>query len=161
MNQVISGWQLNLIAGLQSGFPFTPELGFNQSNDGNTAAPDRPNWMPGRSADNSYLRRQMQWYDPTAFALPIAGTYGNVSRNCLNGPGLISVDVAFAKDFRLSERLALQVRGEFFNLPNHTNLGLPSIVALTTTGAPSSSAGLISTTATDAREIQWSGKLHW
>lgn len=161
VNGVIGGWQANLIAAFQSGFPFTPELGFNQSRDGDTAAPDRPNWAPGRNPSNAYLHTQARWFDPAAFSLPVAGTYGNVARNSLTAPGLTSVDLSLAKDTHLSEHYLLQLRAEFFNLPNHTNFGLPSGVALTTTGAAASSAGLISTTATDAREIQFSARLHW
>ena len=44
--KLVSGWQLNAILGLQSGFPFTPELGFNQSRDGDTNSTDRPEHRP-------------------------------------------------------------------------------------------------------------------
>lgn len=159
--RLVSGWQLNTIVTSQSGFPFTPELGYNQSRDGDTSSPDRPSWAPGRSAANAILGNPAQWFDPTAFVLPTAGTYGNVSRNSLFGPHLNNVDVSLLKRTKLTERIGLQFRVEVFNIVNHTNLGLPSNIALTTTGAPASSAGLISTTATDAREMQFGLKLIW
>src|ERR1041385_6567945 len=70
VNQAVSGWQLNIINNLRSGFPFTPALGFNWSRDGNTSAPDRPSFAPGRTLHGIYLRRPKQWVDPTAFVLP-------------------------------------------------------------------------------------------
>ena len=161
LDKIAGGWQANVIASLQSGFPFTPELGFNQSRDGDTSAPDRPNWATGRGPANLYTRTQLQWFDATAFSLPIAGTYGDVGRNALNGPGLEDVDFSLFKTTQITERFNVQFRAEFFNVLNHTNFGLPSNIVLTTSGAPASSAGLISSTATDAREIQFGLKLRW
>jgi hypothetical protein len=159
--KLVSGWQLNGILTAQSGFTFTPELGFNQSRDGDTSSPDRPSWAPGRNPSNAYVRTPTQWFDPTAFILPVAGTYGNVSRNVLYGPGLTDLDISLFKATELTDKIRLQFRAEVFNILNHTNFGLPSNIALTTTGAPASSAGLISTTATDAREMQLGLKLIW
>ena len=159
--KLVSGWRLNVIAGVQGGFPFTPQLGFNQSRDGDTSTPDRPSMAPGRTLKGIYLNNPLQWYDPTAFALPLAGTYGNVGRNTLIGPGLQDVDFSLFKTTRLSERWNLQFRAEFFNLFNHANFGLPSVTVLTPSGAPSSSAGLVSMTTTTSRQIQFGLKLNW
>lgn len=77
------------------------------------------------------------------------------------GPGLEDVDLSLVKTTPVNERANLEFRAEFFNALNHTNFGLPSNIVLTTSGTPASSAGLISPTATDAREIQFGAKVRW
>jgi hypothetical protein len=146
---------------LQSGFPFTPTLGFNQSRDGDTGNPDRPNMAPGRTLKGIYLRTPEHWVDASAFALPTAGTYGSVGRNVLTGPGLATVDVSLFKTTRITEQANLQFRAEAFNVLNRVNLGIPGLVMLTNTGVPSSSAAAITTTATTSRQIQLGLKLSW
>jgi hypothetical protein len=160
-NTLLSGWQLNFIVGLQDGFPFTPLLGFSQSRDGNTNFADRPNITPGRKVDDSIYENNSpdRWFDPSVFTLQVPGTYGNAGRDILTAPGLASFDMSLFKNTQLTERLNLQFRAEFFNLINHTNLGIPSTTVLTTSGAPASSAGRISTTSTDPRQIQFGLKL--
>jgi hypothetical protein len=160
-DKLVSGWQLNTIVNLQSGFPFTPTLGFNQSRDGDTNLPDRPNMAPGRTLQDVYLRTPEHWVDATAFALPPAGTYGNVGRNVLIGPSLKTVDLSMFKTTRLTERSTLQFRAEAFNVLNRANFGIPSLVMLTPSGAPASSAAAITTTATTSRQIQLGLKLSW
>ena len=56
------------------------------------------------------------WYDPCAFSRPAPGTYGNLGRNTLTGPGLFNVDASLAKVFKPSERINVQLRAEVFNL---------------------------------------------
>ena len=160
-DKLISGWQLNTIVDLQSGFPFTPTLGFSQSRDGDTNFADRPNMAPGRTLKDVYLRKPEHWVDATAFVLPTPGTYGNVGRNVLTGPGLATVDVSMFKTTRLTEQATLQFRAEAFNVLNRTNFGIPSLVMLTPSGAPASSAGTITTHATTSRQIQLGMKLSW
>jgi len=160
-NTLVSGWQLNAIIGLQDGFPFTPLLGFNRSRDGNTNFPDRPDIAPGRKIDDSIYENNSpnQWFDPSVFSLQPAGTYGNAGRDILESPGLVSVDASLFKTTYITERLNLQFRAEFFNLLNRTNLAIPSTTVLTTSGDPASSAGRISRTATQSRQIQFGMKL--
>ena len=114
---------------------------------------------PGRTLSGIYLRKPERWIDPTAFALQPAGTYGNAGRNILIGPGLTAFDMSLFKTTRISERWGLRFQAEFFNLLNHSNFGIPSTVMLTTSGTPAGSAGFISTTATNSRQIQFGMKL--
>ncbi len=161
-DKLLGGWQLNLIAALQSGFPISPQMGFNRSRDGNSSTPDRPDMAPGRTLrDNFYLRTPDHWFDATAFLLPVAGTYGNVGRNVIEGPGLKSVDLSLVKATRITEKWSLQFRAEFFNLLNHANFGLPGNVVLQSNGTPASSAGLVADTTTTSRQIQFGMKLNW
>jgi len=123
--------------------------------------PDRPNMAPGRTLKDIYLRTPEHWVDATAFTLPPAGTYGNVGRNVLTGPALKTVDASVFKTTRLTEQATLQFRAEAFNLLNRANFGIPNLVMLTPSGAPASSAGAITTTATTSRQIQLGLKLSW
>lgn len=160
-DKLVSGWQVGAIFNLQGGFPFTPLLGTNRSRDGDSNAPDRPDMAPSRTLDGIYIRKPTQWVDPTAFVLPLAGTYGNVGRNVLIGPGLAELDLSLFKVTRISERWNLQFRAEFFNLFNRSNFGTPSPIMLTSSGAPASSAGVVTKTATTSRQIQFGMKLLW
>ena len=71
------------------------------------------------------------------------------------------IDSSLFKNFRIRERVGLQFRAEFFNLPNRTNLGLPLITTFTSSGAVSPSAGLINYTTTNSRQIQLGLKMVW
>jgi hypothetical protein len=155
--KVLGGWQVNGIATLLSGFPFTPQVGASRSGNGDTRNPDRPNFNPSFSGP-VVLGQQSRWFDPNAFTLPPFGTFGNVGRGIYNGPGLANVDLSLLKNTTLSERMRLQFRTEFFNAFNRTNFGTPNAIVFS--GATvSGSAGLITTTATASRQIQFGLKL--
>jgi hypothetical protein len=155
--KLISGWQLNGIVTLLSGFPFTPQIGANRSGDGDTRNPDRPNLNPAFSGP-VVLGKPNQWFNPNAFVLPAPGTYGNLGRGTFTGPGLSDVDFSLFKDTSISERANLEFRSEFFNLFNRANFGTPNAVVFAGT-AYSGSAGLITATATSSRQIQFGLKL--
>ncbi len=157
VNQLIGGWQANGIATVLSGFPFTPQDGSNVSGDGDTRNPDRPEVNPSFSGP-ILLRNPAQWFSPNAFSLPAAGTYGSLGRGTLNGPGLADVDVSLAKDSAVSEKIKVQFRAEFFNVLNRANFDTPNPIVFSS-GAISSTAGLITATATTSRQIQFGLKL--
>ena len=66
------------------------------------------------------------------------GTYGSERRNQLVAPGFKNFDMALVKNTRVSETVNLELRGELFNVFNHTNLGFPNLVAIQ--GAPATPA---------------------
>jgi len=156
-NRLVSGWQFNTIVSLASGFPFTPQIGSNQSGDGDTRNPDRPSLNPAFSGP-VVLGNPNEWFNPDAFILPLAGTYGNLGRGVYSGPGLANVDASLFKSTAITERTRLQFRAEFFNLLNHANFGTPNATVFSS-GAISPSAGLITATATTSRQIQFGLKL--
>ncbi len=84
--------------------------------------------------------------------LPALYTFGNLGRNTLQGPGLLSWDFSMMKEFATWENQHLEFRFESFNFANHPNLGLPSA------SFPSASLGTISSTATKMREVQFALK---
>ena len=71
--KAIGGWTVSEIATLQSGFPFTPQLGFNPTNNGDSRNPIRPSVNPdfhGKVIQGG----PAQYFNPNAFIVPIAGT---------------------------------------------------------------------------------------
>lgn len=160
-NMFVKDWQISSIVTLQSSLPFTPQLSYNPSNDGDTRNPVRPSWNPN-FAGKVILGSPNEYFNPLAFIQPLPGTYGNVGRNVLQGPSLKQVDLSLAKRWSISERLGLQFRGELFNLFNHTNLNTPNpVVYAAATGGPSPTAGVITSTTTSSRQVQLGLKLLW
>jgi len=146
---------------MQSGLPFTPQLSYNPSNDGDTRNPVRPSWNPN-FAGPVIMGGPNQYFNGNAFIQPLPGTYGNVGRNILQAPGLTETDLSLTKSFSFSERLHLQFRTEVFNLFNHTNFNAPNpVVYASATGGPSPTAGVITATSTTSRQIQFGLKLLW
>jgi hypothetical protein len=155
------GWSLSGIETLQTGFPFTPSLGYNPTNNGDSRNPIRPSWNPAFSGP-VIVGSPNEWYNPAAFIQPAAGTYGNVGRDVLTGPGLATLDFSALKAIAIRERLKLQFRAEFFNILNRANFGIPNTVVYTAANsAPSATAGVITSTASTSRQIQFGLKLLW
>ena len=161
LQRLIADWQLSGIETVLSGLPFTPQLSYNPSNDGDTRNPVRPSWNPAFTGP-VIQGGPGRYFNPSAFIQPLPGTYGNAGRNILQGRGLATTDVSVAKKFSLSERLNLQFRAEVFNLLNHTNFNTPNpVVYASATGGPSPTAGVITSTSTTSRQIQFGLKLLW
>lgn len=156
-DKIIGGWQLNGIATLLSGFPFTPLVGSNRSGDGDIRNPDRPSLNPSFTGP-IVAGNPRRWYNPAAFSLPAFGTWGNLGRGVFTGPGMAELDMSLFKNIPVSERANLQFRAEFFNLLNHTNFDSP-IPTVFSAGQINPSAGLITATATTPRQIQFGLKL--
>jgi hypothetical protein len=81
-----------------------------------------------------------------------------MGRGALIGPGLADLDMSLFKNFPLTERASLQFRSEFFNVLNHANFASPNTTVFAN-GAVSASAGLITSTVTTSRQIQFGLKL--
>jgi hypothetical protein len=117
---LVEGWQFNGITILESGLPFTPTLNNNASlNSDMSQLPD----LVGNPHVGSQSRDL--WFNPSAYAVPAAFTFGNAGRNSLRGPNLFSANWSLGKTFALTERAGLQFRWEVYNAFNRTNLGLP------------------------------------
>jgi hypothetical protein len=160
-SKLIGGWTLSGIATVQSGFPFTPQLGYNPSNDGDSRNPVRPSWNP--AFQGPVIEGDPgQYFNPAAFAAPANGTYGNVGRDTLVGPGTRTIDLSAVKIAPISERLKLQLRAEVFNVLNHANFATPNTVVFSSaSAAPSATAALITATSTASRQIQVGLKAIW
>jgi hypothetical protein len=155
--RLLGGWQLNAISTLLSGFPITPQVGSNRSGDGDTRNPDRPNMNPAFTGP-IVSGNPNQWFNPNAFLLPTPGTWGNAGRGILTGPGLAELDFSVFKKLAITERLNAQFRAECFNIANRANFGTPNAIVFSN-GVVSPSAGLITSTVTTSRQIQFGLKL--
>ena len=157
--KMASGWSLSGIETIQSGLPFTPQLGFNPTNNGDSRNPIRPSWNP--SFQGSVVKGgASRYFNPAAFVPPVNGTYGNVGRDTLAGPGLTELDISAIKNTAVTEHVNLQFRAEFFNVLNHANFSTPNPVVYTSaTATPATTAGLITATSTTSRQIQFGLKL--
>ncbi|MBZ5658925.1 MAG: carboxypeptidase-like regulatory domain-containing protein [Acidobacteriia bacterium] len=161
VNALAGNWQISGIETLLSGLPFTPQLSYNPANDGDSRNPVRPSLNPAFTGP-IILGGPGRYFNPNAFVAPLPNTYGNAPRNFLVGPGLAETDFSVAKKFLLTERLSLQFRSEFFNIFNRTNLNNPNPVVFTSaTSGPSPTAGVITSTTTTSRQIQFGLKLLW
>jgi hypothetical protein len=160
-NLLISGWTATSIVTLQSGFPFTPELSYNPSNNGDTKNPVRPFLNPAFHG-KVITGKPSQWFNPAAFLAPPpnSGFYGNLGRDSLIGPGLATWDFSTLKDTTLHGSLRLQLRAEIFNLLNHANFNTPNLVVFAPSGL-SPTAGVITSTSTTARQVQFGVRLFW
>ena len=162
VDRLVAGWELSTIVTLQSGFPFTPQLGYNPTNSGDTRNPVRPNinaaFTGGVYTQGTTAQRAAQFFNPAAFSAPVNGTVGNLGRDTLTGPGLAEWDLSLLKATQISERTRLQFRAEFFNVLNHTNLQTPNPVVYSSATVPSPTAGVI-TAAAASRQLQLGLKL--
>lgn len=163
---LLGGWQVSGIGQFRSGYPLTVFVSGNRSRSqwnpalGPGLGRDRPSYAPGRSAQDAVVGSPNQWFDPTAFALQPAGTFGNTGRGDFRGPDLRTVDLALVKNTRwdgLSEGGRLEIRLEVFNVLNRANFSTPALAVFA--GAadnepPLSSFGRIRSTVTSARQGQ-------
>jgi hypothetical protein len=156
---LVNGWQLSGIVQASSGLPFHPVIGFDRAGDRQSDTDmQRPSWAPGFDASSAMTGDVNQWFNPQAFVLPAAGTFGNVRRNSLRGPNLRAVDFSTFKNQVLFGKL-LQLRIEVFNLFNRANFNPPSNPTLfNTDGTYVSGSGRITTLATTPRQVQFGVK---
>jgi hypothetical protein len=153
----LADWQVNGIISLASGTPFTPTIGFDNARNRSRAFSQHPNLKAGYST-NPVLGGPDLYFDPFAFELPAAGTYGNLGRNTMRAPGLALVDLSLVKRFSVVGGQQLEFRIEGFNVLNRANFGRPNSVVFDQAGRVGS-AGRITNTSTPARQVQLGLKL--
>ncbi len=125
LRTVLGDWELTGVGTARTGLPVNIVL--NRSNATvpggySVSSSERPNLNPGvpltpltQSPDN--------WINSAAFSTPARGTFGNLGRNAISGPGLWQTDLALAKRFAVTERLGIQFRAEAFNIFNRAQYG--------------------------------------
>ncbi|HSB18340.1 MAG TPA: TonB-dependent receptor [Bryobacteraceae bacterium] len=158
---VLHNWSFNGFLVVQSGTPLTVTNRDSGRNLGGSAqetaralfsnvAADQPLVNSGSTKDNlkNYINK-------AAWSKAAVGTVGNSGRGMFRGPGQWNLDFSMFKDIPLTERFKLHFRSEFFNLLNHANFGDP------TTNLDSSSFGQISSTAVNARLVQFALRLNF
>ena len=155
------GWDLSGIFTTRTGRPFTVLV-----NRAATVVPSgqtqtqRANYLGG----DPYVSNPTAnlWLNPAAFGIPAAGTYGNSGRNRFRGPGLWQADLGIAKQFRITERFALDFRTEMFNLFNRAQFGNPvSNISTPTIGRILTTANDGATGTGTSRQLQFMLRLNF
>ncbi len=120
---LVNDWQANAIVSMQTGFPFTVLSGTDRSLSGigNDYADQVGN--PARPAGVSKIK---EYFNTAAFVPATIGTFGNVARGSLRGPGYADVDASVFKNMFTGERISAQFQAEAFNALNRVNFGNPS-----------------------------------
>ncbi|MBM3746237.1 MAG: TonB-dependent receptor [Acidobacteria bacterium] len=152
---IAGGWQVHVLMLARTGPPLGVSVGFDRANlfGGSQDLGQRPDLVAGSA--QLVLGGPDRYFNPLAFSLPEAGYFGNLGRNVMTGPGLLSLDAALDKAVWRTERHMLRLRLEVFNLTNHVNFQIPSDFTLfNTRGQRLQNAGRITQTATPPRQIQ-------
>lgn len=157
----LGGWEIHGLVQAQTGAAFGPSSGFDRarfSGGGTADQGQRPDYVAAPGA-KIILGDPQRYFDPTAYALQAVGTFGNLGRNTLSGPGLASADIALNKTLFQNDRQMFRIRLEAFNVTNHPNFQVPSVLGLfSNTGARNGSAGQITETTTTSRQLQISAR---
>ena len=150
-NRFVDGWQLAAIVQSQSG------NAFNVVTTNSAVSGVAGTLRPDVDGPIEILGRVDAWFDPTVFS-PVA-RFGNLGRNVIIGPTFNNTDCSLSKTTRLSERLRIQMRAEFFDVFNHANfgppgnvVGSPSFGRITNTRFPTGESG-------SSRQIQFAMRL--
>jgi len=171
LGQLINGWQISGTAFWHSGVPFSVlSAPYTANGDGivNGSGPQFASVVPGvplyehNPISGVTPAGTIQWLNPAAFVSAVdpstgactggdtvtACQFGDLGRNTLRGPDFIWSDFYLTKWFALNEHVKLRIEGQFFNLFNHPNFALPSVVIAGTPGNPSTQTGFGALTST-------------
>ncbi|PYV29712.1 MAG: hypothetical protein DMG09_29360 [Acidobacteria bacterium] len=166
MQWAFGGWQFNTTWTVQSGLPFNVNYR-DAGADRDTGGDDRPNLIGDPQTGGSrekYFNATPIGSSGSAFSRPAKGTFGDLPRNALRGPGYFRVDASLFKRFAITERTNLEFRFESVNFFNHVNLGNPD-ATIGVPGNDNANAGRISSVAYGGndlmRNVQWALKLTW
>jgi hypothetical protein len=123
LDVLAGGWQLSGMLRTSSGFPLTITSGVDRSLTAHTY--DRPSAVPGVAVkldDPS----PAAWFNVAAFQMPALGTFGNLGRATVTGPGVFTIDASALKNFHFGRSQYLQLRIEAFNVLNTPNFADPN-----------------------------------
>jgi hypothetical protein len=155
LDAVIGGWQISGTVVLSTGEPFTVD---GTQNTYAQAGSSLPNWVPG-AGYKPIDRSISNWFLPEAFSQPENGTFGDVRRNSLYGPGLNLFNLSGSKTFSLPwEGVNIQLRCDAQNAFNHPSFGVPSDASLGGSNGPgtpyTTGTVAITTTTVSGRNVQ-------
>jgi hypothetical protein len=160
----LNGWQVSGTFFWHSGIPFSVlSTPYSANGDGivNGSGPQFASVIPGvplyehKPIPGITQPGTVQWLNPNAFVSavdPSTGAcyggdspqncqFGNLGRNALRGPDFVWSDLYLTKWFRVAENVRLRFDTQFFNVFNHPNFGLPSMVLAGIPGKPSTQTG--------------------
>ena len=127
--RMIGNWQISGITTVQSGSPFTAQVGGNESNNNGSGvfASERAD-VTGLAVELPRSDRETEgWFNTAAFALPAAGQLGTAGRNTITGPGMVNFNMSLGRFFTFSREKNMRARfsinaNNIFNHPNYTNV---------------------------------------
>src|SRR4051794_9016913 len=120
-SHIAGGWQVSALFSAQTGTPLTPYYSADIS--GTLNVHDRPNVL---GDPNNGPKTPQMWFNKAAFVSPGTGNFGNAGRNIITGPGIVNLDTAVVRVFRITERVGIQFRAQAYNTLNHANFNYPS-----------------------------------
>ncbi|HTA71334.1 MAG TPA: hypothetical protein VK776_23770 [Bryobacteraceae bacterium] len=159
---MVEGWQISGILTAATGLALNIADGYDEAAGGTPVAlAPRPDYVSGCKVQVGLVN---EWYNPLCFTLEAPGALGNTGRNTVRGPSFVDTDIGIMKDTRIRETVSLQFRAEFFNIFNHTNLGLPTgglggASLFLGGGQRNGSAGQITSMVGTPRQIQFALKI--
>jgi outer membrane receptor protein involved in Fe transport len=129
VDKVVNGWGLSGTMSWQTGFPFSIFSGTDNSLSGMLG--DRADLAVASvqqavlGSGRSHAAEVQEWFNTSAFVPNAIGTFGDTGKNVLRGPRFFDADLAAVKNAKLTERLSMEFRAEFFNVFNNVNFGRP------------------------------------
>jgi hypothetical protein len=114
LRTMLGGWNFSGLAIIENGFALTPTLGTSGAGEAT-----RPNILGPVVYTNT--NAALGYVSPNAWQQPGYGTLGNAPIGDIRGPGEVTFNVALDKQFQIHEKMNIQLRGEAFNVFNHTN----------------------------------------
>ena len=157
LDKVIGGWQISGITTISSGNWLTITDG--NGNFANSTGGQRPDLVPGQDPSGRPCVPGT-FFNTCAFTDPPSGSFGNVGRNTVRGPGYQVWDASLLKQIPISENRRFEFRAEFFNVPNHTNFTPSCSYCASPLDMASGSYGFI-TAAKPPRQIQFGLKFYY
>ncbi|MGI4756593.1 MAG: carboxypeptidase regulatory-like domain-containing protein [Janthinobacterium lividum] len=170
-NRLVAGWQLSGITQWQTGNPINITQTATTFTGSTGVA--HPNLVgPVQYLNSKTSATTVQWFNSNTcgaaavtagciYQLPVAGAFGNISRNSMTGPGFADTDMSIEKNTAITEKLNFQLRVDAFDIFNHPSFGNPG----TSASVGSTSFGTISSTRFavgdlgSSRQLQLVGKL--
>jgi outer membrane receptor protein involved in Fe transport len=129
LDQIAGGWRVSTVFQWHGGVPYTPVIqgsvasGIDPGLDSCNSCTLYPMVVSSPGVSN---RNVSHWFNPSAFANPAPGTFGDNIRNSLIGPGFSDVDISIGKEFPLHfEGMKLEVRADMYDAFNHINFANP------------------------------------
>jgi len=149
----VGGWTMSGTFVAQTGNPFTP---FMLTDNSYALSGNNYKWFPNQIGDpKAGAGTIAHWFNVNAYQSPAAGTFGNMRRNSVYGPGLTQLNLAVRKTFKIYERVTFDFSANATNAINHASFGFPDL----NIGGTHSAA--ITTTTVGGRNIELIGKLRF